>query len=213
MHPVKMHIKICGMKDPVNIREISTLSPDYMGFIYYPGSKRFAGELESDDLSELPSTIKKVGVFVNTPVKDVLEKAREMDFVFLQLHGDESPGYCLEVKKHGFKVIKVFPMVPGADLSSLKSYMDVSDLFLFDTAGEGYGGTGRKFNWNLLEHYNLAKPFLLSGGIQPDDLQAIIELEHPQLYGLDLNSGFEINPGFKDPEKLAGFMNELRKGQ
>ncbi len=205
-----LKIKICGMKDPANIAEVSRLSPDFMGFIYFRGSRRFAGELSPGTIAGLPDGINRVGVFVNHPAGEALSVCRRMGFRSIQLHGAEPPDYCREMGDGGLQVIKAFNIGEGTEFSRLHAYVDYCDLFLFDTAGPGFGGTGRKFDWDRLGEYELDKPFFLSGGIGPPDVRNILGLEHPMLYGVDLNSGFETGPGLKDANLLLAFMKEIR---
>jgi len=198
------------MRDPENIRELSELSPDYMGFIYYPGSRRFAGDLSYSDIAGLPGEIRKTGVFVNSSQEEVLSISGKMGFRTVQLHGSESPGYCRLLKDRGLEIIKAIGISPGGRFEELAEYGDSCDLFLLDTAGKGFGGTGKKFNWDYLEHYDLDKPFFLSGGIAPGDAMSILNLEHPDLFGLDLNSKFEIEPGLKKMQDLSDFIQKIR---
>jgi phosphoribosylanthranilate isomerase len=203
-------VKICGMRDPGNIRQVAVLSPDYMGFIFYPPSPRYAGNLSAADLAKLPSDIRKVGVFVDCPEDDLLPACRQMGLRSVQLHGNESPGYCLAMKQNGLEVIKVFSMGPGNAVPDTGAYRDSCDLYLFDTAGRGFGGTGKKFDWNRLGDFPVEKPFLLSGGIGPADVEQILKVNHPQFHGVDLNSRFEIKPGLKDFDELEKFITGIR---
>jgi len=198
------------MRDPENIREISKLSPDYMGFIYYPGSRRFAGGLSYSDIAGLPGEICKTGVFVNSPGEEVLSISSQMAFHTVQLHGSEPPGYCRLLKDKGLEIIKAFGIGPGKGFEGLAEYQDCCDLFILDTAGTGFGGTGKKFEWDSLKQYDLDKPFLLSGGIGPGDAESILNLDHPDLFGVDLNSKFEIEPGVKNKQDLSGFILKIR---
>ena len=198
------------MRDPGNISSIAGLLPDYMGFIYYPGSKRYAGSLLPGGIGDLPSSIRKTGVFVNSNREEVLSIAETMGFHAVQLHGDESPGFCREIKENGLEVIKVFSIGNEGGFERWKVYQEYCDLFLFDTEGIGYGGTGVKFGWERLSEYDGEKGFFLSGGIAPGDLEEILELKHPQFYGVDLNSGFETEPGMKNPEQLEAFIRGIR---
>jgi phosphoribosylanthranilate isomerase len=208
----KMKIKVCGMRNPGNIRAVSALNPDYMGFIYYPRSRRYAPDLSAEDIAGLSPAIIKTGVFVNSPAEEVEETCRRMGFTAVQLHGDETPELCSSLMVGGLELIKAFRVGPHSDFGELEDYRDACDLFLLDTAGTGFGGTGRKFEWRRLEQYRLDKPFILSGGITPRDAERILEIRHPGLYGIDLNSGFETSPGIKDPDALEGFIQDIRNG-
>jgi len=206
-----LKIKICGMRDPGNISAVAKLLPDYMGFIYYARSKRFAGGLLPVHIDGLPLNIRKTGVFVNSDRKEVLSIAINMGFHAIQLHGVESPEYCREIKESGLEVIKVFSIGNEGGFERWKEYQEYCDLYLFDTAGIAYGGTGKKFSWERLKDYTGEKGFFLSGGLAPGDLEEILELKHPQLYGVDLNSGFETEPGMKNPVQLETFIREIRR--
>lgn len=207
-----MKIKVCGMRNPSNIEDLVKLSPDYIGFIFYPKSKRFIGNQISDDIQALiPVYIQKVGVFVDEPFESLLEKFRNNKLDMIQLHGSELPGYCERLKKLDIRVIKVFNISPDFDFETVKPYQYFCDYFLFDTAGDLPGGTGAKFNWERLDQYTGEKPYFLSGGIQPSDAGRIKSLADKKLHAIDVNSGFEIEPGLKDIPKLKKFIEEIRQ--
>ena len=205
-----LKIKICGMKDPGNIQRISLLLPDYMGFIFYPRSLRYAGELSPAKIAKVPARITKVGVFVNLPAVDVLSSCRQMGIRTVQLHGNESPDYCKKLKDNGLKIIKVFSIGIQDGFKTMSAYQDACDFYLLDTAFEEYGGSGKQFEWTRLNEYDQDKPFFLSGGIDPGDAERILELKHPELFGVDLNSRFETEPGIKTRDKLSVFMQKIR---
>lgn len=200
------------MRDSGNIGVISLLPIDYMGFIFYKPSKRNALGIDTEILFSLPKRIKPVGVFVDEDIKDVLQITRQYGFKTVQLHGNESPEYCKDLKNEGLEIIKAvrIPEISEENVfSELERYHDSIEMFLFDTAGKNPGGNGIKFDWSILEKYNLPIPFLVSGGIGPDDADLINRLNHPLNIGIDLNSGFEITPGYKDPEKLKMFISKI----
>lgn len=200
------------MRNPSNIEDLVKLSPDYIGFIFYPKSKRFIGNQISDDIQALiPVYIQKVGVFVDEPFESLLEKFRNNKLDMIQLHGSELPGYCERLKKLDIRVIKVFNISPDFDFETVKPYQYFCDYFLFDTAGDLPGGTGAKFNWERLDQYTGEKPYFLSGGIQPSDAGRIKSLADKKLHAIDVNSGFEIEPGLKDIPKLKKFIEEIRQ--
>jgi phosphoribosylanthranilate isomerase len=207
----KLKIKVCGMRDPENISGVAKAGPDFLGLIFYPKSKRFVG-LEPDlkILGAVPETIHKVGVFVDELPETVLQIARRWQLQAVQLHGHETPGMCQKVKASGLAVFKAFSVDESFDFSALEPYVGTCDYFLFDTKGHLPGGTGQKFNWQLLEKYTLGVPFFLSGGIGPDDLETIQAFEHPRWCGLDINSGFEISPALKDIGKVQSFITAVR---
>jgi len=202
-----LKIKLCGMKNPDNIADAAMLPLDYMGFIFYPDSPRFAGELEPP---ALPRHVKRVGVFVNADESMVLQTTKEYLFDILQLHGNETPELCDALREKGFTVWKSISVADERDVAQTARYEQHCDAFLFDTKSKCYGGTGRRFDWDLLTGYTGSVPFLLSGGIGHDDVDALRAFSHPQLHGIDLNSRFEQSPGFKDIEKLKTFLNQLK---
>jgi len=212
-----MKLKVCGMKH--NPLELLPLSPDYMGFIFWePSSRYFSGRMPP-----IPESIKKVGVFVDAPLETVLEKAGEHQLQALQLHGDESPAYCGELRTRAAalpgktpEIIKAFSIGEDFDFSTLGAYLDYCDLFLFDSKGKLPGGNGHGFDWTLLRDYPFDRPFMLSGGIGPESVDLLRDfMESPAskyCIGLDVNSRFEREPGLKDVELLKKFKALLYHG-
>ena len=205
-----MLIKVCGMKSPENIKEVAALKPDLMGFIFYPKSPRYADLLDIEALAALPANIKKIGVFVNESLENILTILYKYKLDGAQLHGAELVGMCHELKSVGYMVIKAFPVAEAYNFKVTKAYEGVCDYFLFDTKTEAYGGSGLKFNWKMLDEYIGQTPFLLSGGIAADDAEAIRKIEHPLFAGVDLNSKFEVSPGLKNAKLLSTFIGELK---
>lgn len=203
-------IKICGMKEPDNIRRVAWLTPMLMGFIFYEKSPRYAGNLDTEVVKGLPKFIKPVGVFVNTDPEEVEETCNKYGITTIQLHGEESPEECRELKEKGFKVFKAFGIRPPFNWEDLREYEVAVDMFVFDTFCQAKGGSGRKFDWALLDDYPLSTPYLLSGGIGPDDTDKILKAMRPKMAGIDLNSRFETEPGVKDIHKLTHFILSLR---
>ena len=203
-----LHIKVCGMRDHGNIADLVALAPNYLGFIFFPGSSRFLGK--DFQMPEIPHSIKKTGVFVNEELELVSEKVRQYGLNAVQLHGEETPAYCEDLKKDltQIEVIKAFRIREELNTAQIQSYAGPCDTFLFDTKGKLYGGTGKKFNWDLLKNYEGETPFFLSGGLGPDDLPLLQAFAHPAWKGIDLNSGFETAPAFKDIEKLKTFISK-----
>ncbi|MFK5879494.1 MAG: phosphoribosylanthranilate isomerase [Flavobacteriaceae bacterium] len=228
-----MKIKVCGMRDSENIQELAKLAPDYMGFIFYNKSKRFVVDFPN---VTIPSTIKKVGVFVNESIAVVLELVNNNKLDAVQLHGDESVEYCARLSKEiasssflaktkqtvftnegtsevislkNTEIIKAFSVDKYFDFSITKNYESHCDLFIFDTKGNGYGGTGLKYDWTILNSYKGETPFLLSGGIGYNDVGIVNDFKHPKCIGVDLNSGFEDAPGLKNIKKLKEFIEEI----
>jgi phosphoribosylanthranilate isomerase len=199
-------LKICGMKYPENILEVATLKPNFMGFIFYPKSPRFAEPLNTTALQSLPESIKKIGVFVNEDLENILTSVYKYKLDGVQLHGTELVKMCRKLREAGLLVIKAFPIAAAYNFKVTKKYEGTCDYFLFDTKTESYGGSGVKFNWSLLQEYQGNTPFLLSGGIAPDDAPALLKINHPQFAGIDLNSKFELSPGLKNIETLKNFL-------
>lgn len=203
-----MIIKVCGMRDDANIREIERLDIDWMGFIFYPGSARYVGSR----LDYIPSNVKRVGVFVDQDLQIVREQAAQNSLDAIQLHGSESPGYCLTLREEGYTILKSFGV--GEDgyipIAQLDAYEGACDYYLFDRKTVLHGGSGMKFNWKRLSDYGGDTPFLLSGGISPEDVADIKSFSHPRFAGIDINSRFEIKPALKDMELIKKFIKELR---
>lgn len=268
-----MIIKVCGLREVENIRQVCRLDVNWIGFIFYPRSPRYVlsglpdGPEESKQrfLSNLFSAIpgehafsagqdehpvsaegdkppfstrqgepsfpagpeespassvnrarsvspapRRVGVFVDESAERIREIAATFRLDYLQLHGHETPDECYALQKRGYSLIKAFSVGSAADLLRTEEYEGRADYFLFDTRCESYGGSGRRFDWDLLSAYTGETPFLLSGGIGPDSLDALRSFHHPRLAGIDLNSAFESSPGRKDVAKLAPFIRAFR---
>jgi len=204
-------IKVCGMRQARNMEALMALQPDYMGFIFYKPSPRYVGEhLMQETIAAIPASIQKVGVFVNAPEREMDEARIRFGLDILQLHGDESPELCFLMKQTGARIMKVFRVDDQFEFAQTRRYEDYCDYFLFDTATKAYGGSGHKFNWQLLENYNNARPVFLSGGIGPEDVEGILQLKGLNLKGIDVNSKFETEPGIKDIERLKSFMEQVR---
>lgn len=210
-----MIIKVCGMREAENIREVAGLPVNWIGLIFYERSPRFAGWSPAGRLSAVADVagrppVKKAGVFVNAPVERMMETAAAYRLDYLQLHGEESPDTCHALRKRGYSLIKAFPVATKEDLERTREYEGRVDYFLFDTRCESYGGSGRRFDWSILAEYEGETPFLLSGGIGPESAEAIRNFRHPRFAGIDLNSGFEIRPGLKDINKLTDFIQQIK---
>lgn len=207
---MKPKLKICGMKNLENIQEISTLEPDFLGFIFWEPSKRYCN---LDSLPILPKSIKKVGVFVNAYFYDILEKVNQYKLDIVQLHGNESPTLCKDLKDENITVIKAFSIDEGFNFSILKRYENRVDYFLFDTKGKLPGGNGTTFDWKVLDKYNCNTPFFLSGGIglnQTNQLKDFFNKEvSKKCYAIDVNSQFETEYGIKNKSELKQFQKLL----
>ena len=203
-----MIIKTCGMRDADNIRAVSELRIDWMGFIFWAPSSRYVSEKPTF----LPTRQKRVGVFVDARIEEVRSKADEYALDLIQLHGKESPAFCERLKGNSRQqLIKAFNIATQEDLEQTLPYEGLVDYFLFDTKAKMVGGNGTQFDWSVLSAYQGNTPFLLSGGIGPDDAEKVRNFHHPQLAGIDLNSRFELSPALKDIEKLKQFITEYNE--
>lgn len=205
-----MLIKVCGMREPENMAAVASLGPDMMGFIFYPLSPRYAGGLPPEAVQALSPGIQSVGVFVNEDETVVLDTVERYNIPVVQLHGAESPEYCRKFREKGFRVVKAIGIGTEEDLRLCEVYEDCCDMLLFDTKSRKHGGTGQAFDWRLLEDYRGSLPFMLSGGIGPDDILRVKAFRHARFAGIDLNSRFETAPGMKDDKRLSAFIKELR---
>ncbi|WP_298519218.1 phosphoribosylanthranilate isomerase [uncultured Kordia sp.] len=211
-----MKLKICGMKYEDNMKAVSALQPDYLGFIFYRKSSRFFDTV----IPEIPKGIKKTGVFVNASIEDIFKKIRLHDLQAVQLHGNESPEFCQELNRichlefsHQIEIIKVFSIKDEFDFATLKPYESCVDYFLFDTKGKLPGGNGVTFDWTVLENYPSTTPFFLSGGIGLETITKLNDFMKSNAstycYALDVNSKFEIVPGLKNIEALREFKENI----
>lgn len=205
-----MKIKVCGLREAGNIEAVAALQPDYMGFIWYTQSPRYVFRLPKDVLAALPSGIVKTAVFVNENVDIINALIHEFKFDAVQLHGQESPEVCAELKQE-VQVLKAFGVDEHFDFEQLKPYDGKVDYFLFDTKTDKHGGSGKAFNWDMLNEYQMDIPFFLSGGLSLDNLAEVKNIKHPAFYGVDLNSRFETSPGMKSIEKLKQAFAVLGK--
>ena len=202
--------KVCGMRDAENIRAVERLGINLMGFIFWPHSSRYV----SAPPAYLPTVCRRVGVFVDATIDDVRQHMADYALDYLQLHGQESPEYIRALRTvcgNPITIIKAFNIATAADLAQTEPYEGLADLFLFDTRGKSVGGNGTKFDWTVLAAYNGTTPFILSGGIGPDDAERVRAFHHPKCIGIDLNSRFELAPGLKDITALQKFFTELNR--
>lgn len=206
-----MMIKICGMREEENIAAVASLTPMLMGFIFHEASPRDASRLNPDAVKSLPPFVRPVAVFVDKDDEYISGVCDRYGIHIIQLHGAESPAQCRRLKSKGFTVFKAIGLENSQDLQNLAIYDGVVDMFLFDTKSSCHGGTGKKFDWQLLESYDLETPYLLSGGIDAGDINNIIKAMRPGMAGIDINSRFETSPGIKDISKLVNFILSLRK--
>lgn len=219
-----MIIKVCGIRDADNIRDISALGVDMIGLIFYPPSPRYVQQFSSgagiipDYAPDMGKTPLRVGVFVDDMPQNIVTRVYNYKLDYIQLHGNE-PRETLENLratidpdiKPKIKIIKAISVSSAEDIKKYKEYVGAADLFLFDTKCKTVGGSGEQFDWQVLQAYDGDVPFLLSGGIGPDDAERIKNFHHPKCIGIDLNSKFEIEPALKDVEKLKQFLVKVKK--
>ncbi|NQZ77139.1 MAG: phosphoribosylanthranilate isomerase [Ekhidna sp.] len=204
----ELKLKVCGMKHPDNIRGLVDLKPDFIGFIFYAKSPRYVNTLDEQSIVGIPSDTSRVGVFVNESMENIVSLADQYKLDYIQLHGDEDLSFANALRERGLKIIKVF-RVQDEIPAYARNYQGIADYLLFDTASVNYGGSGKHFDWEILSNYDMDIPFLLSGGIELEDVKAIRKMSIPQLAGIDVNSRFEIEPGLKDIEKVRILKQEL----
>lgn len=209
-----LKLKVCGMREPGNIADIAALKPDYMGFIFYFKSSRFVEMMAFYIAQRLRlQGIEPVAVFVNPSVAYVQHIHDKYGITHIQLHGRETPEMCLELKEKGFKVLKAISVSKADDVKNAALYDNHCDFLLFDTKSGLPGGSGKKFDWSVLNQYQGNTPFFLSGGIGPNDVEQLKQFQHPRWYGIDVNSCFEIKPAYKDAELLKSFLQTLKSNE
>lgn len=211
-----MRIKVCGMTSTEQVLQLDAMGVEFAGFIFYPKSPRYVYKfMPRPEVKKIKGKgINKVGVFVNATVEEVLQTVDDCGLHLVQLHGDETPKYCEKIANY-VGVVKAFRLREEDNvLWKVKDYMDIADMFLFDTEGAGYGGTGKQFDWNILRGLQIGKPFFLSGGIGPDDAEKLGQFaKEPvakDLFSIDVNSKFESSPGVKEVEKLKTFVVSIK---
>lgn len=195
-----MKLKVCGMRDEDNIRELLELDPDFMGMIFYEQSPRYV--VNRPAIEKWPENVARVGVFVNSTEKEILEKVREYELDMVQLHGGESVNIVKDLFGKRIQVMKVFNVSDQLPVEKMQLYEPYVSYFLLDTKTSNYGGSGQKFDWSILEDYTLSKPFFLSGGIDLGDIPEIKKIKTDKFFAIDINSRFEIGAGLKDIKKI-----------
>lgn len=208
-----MRVKVCGMTQEEQVNELADMGVEFAGFIFYPKSPRYVLHHMTPAQIKKINNVNKVGVFVNTPVEEVLQVVDECRLQMVQLHGDESPKQCERIADY-ISVIKAFRISDNDSIEWMtRPFLDTCDLFMFDTMGAGYGGTGKKFDWQILKGVQMTKPFFLSGGIEPGDANSLKEFAQlsiaKQLFSIDINSRFEVSPGVKDLKKVRSFVDQI----
>ena len=207
-----MVVKVCGIKTIENVEHIAKMNIDMVGLNFYPPSVRYIdSNVPENHFKILPKNIKKVGVFVNESLNVIEDLASKFNLDYIQLHGDEDVDFCKSVATK-YKIIKVFRVDDQTDFTKISEYA-FADYFLFDTATKYFGGSGKKFDWYKLNNYKGGTPFLISGGIGPEDAEAVATFIHPKYLGIDINSKFESLPGIKDQELLTPFLEKINQNK
>lgn len=203
-----MILKVCGMRDAQNIREVeAVVRPQMMGFICWEQSRRYVSSVPA----YLPTRCIRTGVFVNPSMSHLRQKINSLRLQRIQLHGDESPEYCQRIiQQTGLPITKSLSIRQVEDIEQYRQYEGICDLLLFDTKCKTRGGSGEQFDWDILTHYKGSVPFLLAGGIGPRDAERLREFRHPMFLGIDVNSRFELSPGVKDVLLLREFSASLQ---
>ena len=208
-----MNIKVCGITTMKQLQQLDGLGVDFAGLIFYKDSPRYMGEkLSGKELKHADFDLKKVGVFVNPEMIEVLDAIDEYGLDAVQLHGEESPEMCEDLGSE-VEVIKAFRIKGDEDIDKLVAPYDaVCDYYLFDTGGlkESFGGTGQQFDWSILAKAKIEKPFFLSGGIGVEDAARVKAFKHPDMFGVDINSKFEVSPGVKDMKLVLQFKQGMK---
>ena len=206
-----MKVKVCGMRNEQNIRELAKLPIDWMGFIFSSSSPRSAMMLDPSALRVVPDSIHRAGVFVNADFDDIMQRVVQFRLHTVQLHGEELPALCQRLKDEGIEVIKAFSAPQDVNFGFTAAYEPHCHYFLFDTPSTMRGGSGLQYNWSVLEGYSGSLPFLLSGGISPGDAARIVQFRHSRFAGIDINSRFETAPGEKEIEKIRLFLQNVQR--
>lgn len=212
-----MRIKVCGMTLPEQVNALDDMGVDFAGFIFYPKSPRYvAQKISAEKMRHIKGRIAKVGVFVNTPYEELMRTVENYRLDMVQLHGDETPFFSEKVANY-VTVIKAFRLSDNDPLDWItRPFHESSDMFMFDTMGSGYGGTGKKFDWNVLKSANIDKLYFLSGGIQPGDEEKLKDFAKEEagkkMFSIDINSRFEVSAGVKNMEKIKSFVENLKAG-
>lgn len=221
-----MIVKVCGMRDGENIGAVAKLDVDWIGMVFWNESQRnvtmiptHAGIIpDRANLGMTPSSFKRVGIFVDEMAQNIITRAVNFKLDIIQMNGHETPTLIRNLRRTldpdlrpGIKFIKTIKIESGNDLAECKDYADCVDYFLFDTRSDEKEGATRHFDWSLTEQYDGQVPFLLSGGIGPEDAHRLTKLHHPMLAGIDINANFESEPGIKDIDKIRTFLEETKE--
>ncbi|MCE2997359.1 MAG: phosphoribosylanthranilate isomerase [Cyclobacteriaceae bacterium] len=204
----ELAVKVCGMRDTENIRSVAQLPVDFLGFIFYAQSPRFVGDHFAMP-TDLPESVRKVGVFVNERTEIILSHVQQYDLDFVQLHGNESVAQCEELFQLNVRVIKAFSVDDKFDFSTTVPFERFVNYFLFDTKGKNFGGNGVTFDWNILRKYQQRVPFFLSGGLNESNVTDLSQLKDLNVFAIDINSGVELEPGKKSVDKIAAVISKI----
>src|SRR5436190_21112621 len=213
---LKVRVKVCGVTMPAQLEAFDEMGVDLAGFIFYPKSPRFmVNKIPAEYLRKFKGKIAKVGVFVNMHYEELMRTVEEYRLDMVQLHGDEIPRYCEQVANN-ITVIKAFRLSDNDPIEWMaKPYEEACDMYMFDTLGARYGGTGKKFDWGVLKNSTIGKLFFLSGGIEPGDedrLKVFVKEEiAKKIFAVDINSIFETSSGVKDLSKVKEFVEKLKR--
>lgn len=206
-----MIVKVCGMRDAENIRQIDEIGGvDWMGFIFYPRSPRNVSSVPNF----LPQHCKRVGVFVNSSIEEIAKRVDKFGLDIVQLHGNENPEYIFNLRNaigENVKIIKMIQIETEDDIRHTEQYEGLADYFLFETRCKEYGGSGKQFDWDILQRYNVSVPFLITGGIGAEDADKVKAFSHPKFIGIDLNSRFELSPAIKDSTLIDKFIKQIKQ--
>ena len=210
-----MRVKVCGMTDINQVTQLDAMGVDFAGFIFYPKSPRYVvRQLSGEQVKRAKLRLGKVGVFVNAGYDEVMRQVDSYGLDMVQLHGDETPRFCEQLANY-ITVVKVFRLSDNDPIDwMIRPYQDSCDMFLFDTEGAGYGGTGKKFNWEVLKPAQIEKLFFLSGGIESGDVDRLKQFAREpvakKLFSIDINSKFEQAPGVKDLKKIRQMLDAFK---
>lgn len=212
-----LRVKVCGMTQAAQVNELDAMGVEFAGFIFYPKSPRYVfRHMPALEIKKIKGKINKVGVFVNATKEEILKTVDDCGLYLVQLHGDETPKFCESIADY-ITVVKAFRIGVDENIEwKIRNYVDVCDMYMFDTATSQYGGSGKKFNWQLLKELSFNKPFFLSGGIQPEDAEDLRSFQQwkvsKDLFAVDINSGFEVTPGIKNMPVLHQFLKTIHVG-
>ncbi|HEX5152749.1 MAG TPA: phosphoribosylanthranilate isomerase [Parafilimonas sp.] len=207
-------IKVCGLTEANQVRQLNELGIEFAGFNFYRRSPRYVYKnMPSTAIKRIRGKINKVGIFVDEEVEEVLRAVDDCGLYLVQLHGNESPRYCEKISNY-ITVIKVFRLSDDDNVEwKIKDYYEVADMFMFDTETTAFGGSGKKFNWHILKDVRINKPFFLAGGISPGDVNELkkfaMQPVAKDLFAIDINSKFEVMPGVKDIDMIKAFRKKL----